>query len=107
MLWTIEMGNTSVIEEVKIDPDLDSAPDNVKYVPRPELGNRVTSMQLNEVDIDGRPSREMCSNMAKLFWAKHSDKPPAWIEGNDELLVALLADHYGCPVGRPKSWKVG
>lgn len=104
---TILMGNVSVIEEVKKDPDLDASPDNVIYVKRDDLGKRTTSFQLNEVDINDKESREMNSSMAKLLWAKHSDKPPAWVDGNDELLVALLADYYGCPIGQPKSWKEG
>ena len=104
---TLWFGNSSVIEEVKIDPDLDASPGNVKYLNRSDLGNQVTTMSMNEVDGDGNWSREINSSTAKLLWSKHSDKPPAWIVGTDELLVALLADHYGCPVGRPKSWKVG
>ena len=104
---TIVLGNDSVIEEVKKDQALDASPDNVEYVKRKDLGRRETTMDLNEVDGDDNPSRAMNLTLAVRFWPRHSDKPPAWVDGTDELLVALVADHFGCPVGRPKSWKVG
>jgi hypothetical protein len=33
------------------------------------------------------------------------DVKPDWLECDDELVGTLLASHYGCPTGRPKSWK--
>jgi hypothetical protein len=30
------------------------------------------------------------------FWSEHSDKPPAWVDGDDDLLNALVADELGC-----------
>jgi len=32
---------------------------------------------------------------------------PVWVEGNDPTFVALLAQQYGCPVGRPDDWEDG
>jgi len=104
---TIVLGNDSVIEEVKIDPALDASPDNVHYVARKDLGRREVTMDLNEVNGDDRPSRAMNFTLAVRFWGRHSDKPPAWVDGTDRLLVELLADHYGCPIGRPKTWTKG
>lgn len=103
----ITLGNDSVIEEVKKDPGLDASPDNVYYKARKDLGKRVTTMSLNETDIDDKPSRAMNLAMLGLIWPKHSDKPPAWVEGDDRLLVELVADQYACPIGRPKKWKEG
>ena len=35
-------------------------------------------------------------------WANHSTADaPTWVESDDPLLQALLADHYGIPAGRP------
>lgn len=104
---TVYLGNTSVIETVKKDPALDASPDNIKTIVRDDLGRRVTTMALNEVDGEDRPSRGMNLTMCVRLWDMHSDKPPAWVEGDDELLTALVADHFGCPVGRPKTWKEG
>lgn len=104
---TIVLGNESVIEEVKKDEALDASPENVDHVPRKDLGRRETTMDLNETDGDDNPSRAMNFTLATRFWGRHSDKPPAWVDGTDELLVALLADHYGCPIGRPKNWTKG
>lgn len=101
------LGNESVIERVKKNPDLDASPDNINLVARDDLGHRVTTMSLNEVDGDDNPSRAMNLAMAVRLWSGDSDKPPAWVDGDDELLVALVADHFGCPIGRPKSWKEG
>src|SRR5262245_32236812 len=104
---TIMLGNASVVEEVKKDEALDASPYHVERVHRKDLGKRVTTMVLNETDIDDRPSRGMNLTMAVQLWARHSDKPPDWVEGDDELLAQLVADHYGCSVGRSKSWKEG
>jgi hypothetical protein len=99
----LRLGNESVIEGYK--PDEGS--NEVLYRSRKDLGKRTTTMSLNETDIDDNPSRAMNLTQAIRFWAQWSDKPPAWVEGDDDLLVALVAEHFGCPVGRPKSWSEG
>jgi hypothetical protein len=44
-------------------------------------------------------------------WNHHSqgdnvgDSTPDWVESDNEALAGLLASQFGCPVGRPKSWK--
>lgn len=100
---TIALGNESVIEHYKPD----EGTDETKVKARKDLGNRVTTMSLNETDITDKPSRAMNLQMVTRLWEMHSDKPPAWVDGDDELLTQLVADHYGAPVGRPKSWKEG
>jgi hypothetical protein len=43
-------------------------------------------------------------------WNHHSqgnnpeDTAPDWVESDNEGLASLLAQHYECPVGRPKKW---
>jgi hypothetical protein len=99
----LRFGNTSVIEGYKPD----QGTNEVLYRSREDLGSQTTTMSLNEVDVDDNPSRAMNLALAVRFWGQESDNPPAWVEGDDELLVSLVADHFGCPVGRPKSWKEG
>lgn len=103
----ITLGNTSVIETSKKDDELDLTPGNIVVARRADLGQRVTTMSLNEVDGDDRPSRAMNLALAARIWSFHSDEDPAWVDGDDELLVELIADHYGCPIGRPDDWTEG
>lgn len=36
------------------------------------------------------------------IWPTHSTAPaPSWVESDDPELAAAIAEHYGCPVGRP------
>lgn len=94
-------GNDSVIEKVKKDPGLDDSPDNVEIRRRDDLGKRITTMALNE------PTLEANLAHARRFWPGDSDKPPAWVESDDELLELALADTFDCRRGRPKNWKEG
>jgi hypothetical protein len=104
---TVEFGNESVLEPRKKDDTKDASPDNVELKVRKDLGRRVTTMSLNEVDGDNNPSRGMNLTMATRLWPMQSDRPPSWVDSEDDLLAELLADQYDCPVGRPKSWKAG
>lgn len=110
---TIRLGNVSVVQAYKPDEGV-----NVVLIKKdPYAGNRVTTFALNETEPvrhpDGtlgpedRPSRALNFSMVKRIWPEHSDKNPAWVEGDDELLVALLADEFTCAVGRPKKWQEG
>ena len=44
-------------------------------------------------------------------WNHHSrggrveDSAPDWVESDHDGLAQLLAEHFECPKGRPKSWK--
>jgi hypothetical protein len=44
-------------------------------------------------------------------WNNHTegdnvtDHAPDWVESDNEGMAQLLALEFGCPVGRPKSWK--
>jgi hypothetical protein len=97
----LRFGNESVIEHVKADEGTNTSTPE----PRPDLGNRVTSMNLNEVDGDDNPSRAMNLQMAVRLWTMHSNTAPAWVESDDDdLLAQLVADHFNTKVGRPKSW---
>jgi hypothetical protein len=99
----IQLGNDSVVEGYKPDEGTDV----VLLRARKDLGRQITTMMLNETDIDDRPSRAMNLSLAVRVWSEHSDKPPAWVESDDELMAALIADHFGCRVGRPRNWKAG
>lgn len=109
----ITLGNVSVLTAYKPDESV-----NITLVEKNKYaGNRITTMQLNETEpvrhSDGvlgpedRPSRAMNYSLCLRIWPEHSDKPPAWVDGDDPHLVALLADHFGCAEGRPENWKEG
>jgi hypothetical protein len=37
------------------------------------------------------------------LWVLHSAAPaPSWVESDNPDLEQALADHYGCPIGRPQ-----
>lgn len=38
------------------------------------------------------------------LWRSHGSDNPDWVESDDAELAQLVADHYGCPVGRPEGW---
>lgn len=99
----LTFGNESVVEGYKEDEGVNL----VKLRARKDLGRRVTTMNLNETDIDERPSRAMNLKTCVLMWQELSDKAPSWVEGDDRLLVELAADHFGCAIGRPKNWREG
>lgn len=98
---TVRLGNESVVEHVKPDEGTNESVARA----RKDLGQRVTTMSVNEVDGEDRESRAMNLSMVVRLWDMHSDKPPAWVESDDELLEQLVAGQFGCPQGRPKSWK--
>jgi hypothetical protein len=62
-------------------------------------GNRVCS-----VGIRARTISEAFADVTAPngLWVHQSWQPPAWVEGDHEGLVQMLAGYYGCPVGRTK-----
>jgi hypothetical protein len=62
---TVLLGNESVTEPYKPDPGTDET----KIRQRKDLGRRVTTMNLNEVDGEDNPSRAMNLTMAIRLWA--------------------------------------
>jgi hypothetical protein len=65
-------------------------------------GNRVTTFTiLDEDDLDTR-MRTLVHDDG--IWPRHSSAPAAWVDGDDEELVAALAEHFDCPVGEPDDW---
>lgn len=111
--FVVFLGSTSALEPYKDDPDSDV----IKIKARPDLGKRVVSMLLaettpvahsnGELGPEDELSRPMNAAMVKHLWPMQSDKPPVWVEGDDEELVKLVADAMGCRIGRPKNWKEG
>lgn len=88
-------------------------------MPRVVLGNKaaldrgiaMTGHRITSLDVPaGYSDSEVVNAVADPrdgLWVRHSSDPgPAWVESDDEGVADLLAAHYGCPVGRPKSWKV-
>lgn len=109
----IHLGNKAVLEPYKPDPDVNE----IKVRARKDLGTRTTTFSLNEtapvrnangsLGPDEEPSRAMNLAMVRNLWPMQSGEAPAWVEGDDDLLVQLVAAEFGCAVGRPKNWKEG
>jgi len=65
-------------------------------------GNRVTEVNLpKEFTLS---SAFVAITSPTGVWANHSDKNPVWVESDSDGLAALLAEHFGCPVGQPEGW---
>lgn len=72
-------------------------------------GSRVTSV----VIPDSYTLMEAVSTVVAQdgAWNHHSqgdnvaDSTPDWVESDSDGLAQLLAEHFGCPIGRPKGWK--
>lgn len=39
------------------------------------------------------------------LWPRVSFAPAAWVECDDPKLEKALAEHFGCPIGRPDDWE--
>jgi hypothetical protein len=92
------LGNVGVREVIGADPD--GTPIHRRYT-----GQHTTVMQLPP-DEEGWTHDERVRQAvhADGHWAKHSSRPPAWLECDDPDLQTALAEHWGCPVGEPTGW---
>lgn len=92
----LALGNTAPIERVLTDSDTGAHED------RPLTGPRTT--------FYGPPGEwGLLEKLQSLVggngaWEWHSTEPPAWVDGDEPVLVAAVAEHYGCPTGRPEGW---
>jgi hypothetical protein len=70
----------------------------------PLTGNLITKMG------NIHPDDDLAAKMATLvgpdgLWPRASFAPAAWVECDDPELEQALAEHFGCPIGRPDdSW---
>lgn len=69
----------------------------------PVKGNRVTTVYFPEDMKLGEAFTTVTT--ANGVWENHSDGAPDWVESDSKGLAELLAEHYGCRIGRPKDWK--
>lgn len=91
------LGNSTAKEGYRDTPD-----GPLKF--RTVRGNHVTTVR----PPDGMSIGEVFTSITNVpngVWAAHADDPPDWVESDSDGLASLIAEHYGCPVGRPKSWK--
>jgi hypothetical protein len=112
---TVLLGNEAVVTPTKKDPDLDASPENTVLVPRKELGKQITSCSIPDthavLDPAGPtvimwPLDEQLKVVRHFVEQNFGDKP-TWVEADDALLQAMVAQTYGCREGRPKNWKLG
>lgn len=67
-----------------------------------KTGERVMTVGFHRGTSVMEALRMVCD--ARGVWAAQSWAPPAWVESTNEGLALVLADHYGCPIGRPQGW---
>lgn len=95
----VRLGNTAVREVIGADPD--GTPIHRRY-----SGQATCTITLPD-DDNGWTHDERVRTVTHTdgHWTAHSSQPPAWVEcPEDPDLETVLAEHFGCPVGRPASW---
>jgi hypothetical protein len=100
---TLNLGNASVVESYKPDPGTNET----KLKRRKDLGQQVTTMQLNEVDGDDRPSRSMNLTLVKRFWSQHSDSRRPGSTVTTIYSTRSWPMSSAATSGARRSWKVG
>ena len=93
----VYLGNVSVVvpfgEAQAVVHSADEAPPSpVQSVPRPDLSQQVTTISLGE----GGTVLDVVA-----AWQSHSTAAPAWVESDDDVLEAQVAEHFGCERGCP------
>lgn len=89
----VQFGNEAVLEPYKPNPETNETKT------RKVKGSKITTMSLVTQDVGE------AINTAKALWQNDSEKAPAWVESDDEVLQAALAQTFDCREGRPQSWK--
>lgn len=105
---TLLLGNTAPKEVHRDDAGVET------HVELGELGDTVTIFSIppempileaakNVCDAFAGPDMDDLENPETGY---HSNAGAAWVDGDPELsgLIQVIADQYGCKVGRPKSW---
>ncbi len=96
----VKLGNTSAVVAKKIKDDSDE----VEFVSVDDLGDTVT-----RVEIPGEYNLIESLRIVGDLWKYHSDKPPAWVESDNEALASLIAelyktDDHTVDIGEPDGW---
>jgi hypothetical protein len=90
------LGNSDAIEP-QVGTAVTSPEGEDTNAPEPK---KISGDQILTIDMpDGRPLDEALTEI-KVIWGLHSTGKPQWVEGNNDLLVAAVANTFGCPVGR-------
>lgn len=93
--FDVRLGNVAA-KGARVSYDDDG---NRLVAPAPLAGNRVTY-----VGVPGHNSlldAFVTITAGTGVWANQSFAPPAWVESDSPALAQMLAEHYGCPIGRP------
>lgn len=93
---TVLLGNTAVTvpvtEAQAVAHSGDEAPPAPNGTAAPGLGQQITTLTL--------PAESTIADLVAA-WTAHSSAAPAWVESDDDVLAAQVAEHYGCPIGCP------
>jgi hypothetical protein len=69
-----------------------------------DRGQPIPGEQVTELSLPGCYTFDECLRSvvhSDGMWRKHSAEPPMWVESDDDDLAEKIAEHFGCPVGRP------
>lgn len=66
-------------------------------------GNRITSIQTHDMTRAAMDDITRSNGVVANHFADGTG--PVWVESDSPLLAASIAEHYGCPVGRPDGWE--
>lgn len=93
----VHLGNVSVVVPQGEAQAVTHSADEVPPVPenkvhRPDLSQQVTTISLGE----GGTVADVAA-----AWQAHSAAAPAWVESDDDVLEAQVAEHFGCERGCP------
>lgn len=95
---TVTLGNSAPIDTYRPDDAFDA----VERIPLDVESSITTYVVPPEVKLG-----EAIRTITDTYLAYHSDNPPEWVESNDPLLAAAVAQHYTtddhvCEIGRPE-----
>jgi hypothetical protein len=95
----VHLGNVAVREVIGADHD--GAP-----IHRRHRGQSTVDMVLpSDEERWTHDERVRTATHPDGHWSQLSSQPPAWVAcDEDPALEAALAEHWGCPQGRPDGW---
>lgn len=74
-------------------------PNDYTFDPHANVADLALHLARNP-DVTQLPGNEAFVAVVRA-WPQHSADSPTWVWSDDEAMAELLANFYGCPVGRP------
>lgn len=65
---------------------------------------KIDGDQVTTIEVPATTPLDAALTEVKNVWALHSSaKAPDWVDGNNDLLVAAVANTFGCDIGVPQT----